>query len=91
MSWSLPLGRVLGTEIRLHITFLLLLAWIGVAHGMRGGTAAAAEGVLYIALIFGCVLLHEFGHVLAARYQARPILQRWADRVPGFVDNLLKG
>lgn len=67
MSWSIPLGRVLGTEIRLHLTFLLLLAWIGVVHGMRGGTAAALDGVLYIALIFTCVLLHEFGHVIAAR------------------------
>jgi stage IV sporulation protein FB len=67
MSWSIPLGRVLGTEIRLHLTFLLLLAWIGLAHGMRGGTAAALDGVLCIALIFACVLLHEFGHVIAAR------------------------
>lgn len=67
MTWSIPLGRVLGTEIRLHLTFLLLLAWIGVAHGMRGGTPAAIEGIVFICLIFGCVLLHEFGHVLAAR------------------------
>jgi stage IV sporulation protein FB len=67
MSWSLPLGRVLGTEIRLHLTFLLLLAWIGIAHGMRGGVAEAIQGLVFIVLLFGCVLLHEFGHVLAAR------------------------
>ena len=67
MSWSLPLGRVLGTEIRLHLTFLLLLAWIGIAHGMRGGLAEAVQGIAFISLLFACVLLHEFGHVLAAR------------------------
>lgn len=67
MSWSIPLGRVLGTEIQLHLTFLLLLAWIGLAHGMRGGMAEAIQGVAFITLIFACVLLHEFGHVLAAR------------------------
>jgi Zn-dependent protease/CBS domain-containing protein len=67
MSWSIPLGRVLGTEIRLHLTFLLLLAWIGLAHGLQGGMPAAIQGVAFIALIFACVLLHEFGHVLAAR------------------------
>jgi Zn-dependent protease/CBS domain-containing protein len=67
MAWSIPLGRVLGTEIRLHLTFLLLLAWIGLAHGMQGGTAAAIQGVVFISLIFACVVLHEFGHVLAAR------------------------
>ncbi|MGG5819870.1 site-2 protease family protein [Falsiroseomonas sp. HW251] len=67
MTWSIPLGRVLGTEIRLHLTFLLLLAWIAVAHGMKGGAPAAVTGVVFICLLFGCVLLHEFGHVLAAR------------------------
>jgi stage IV sporulation protein FB len=67
MSWSIPLGRVLGTEIRLHLTFFLLLAWIGLVHYAQGGTAAAIDGVIFIALIFLCVVLHEFGHVLAAR------------------------
>jgi Zn-dependent protease/CBS domain-containing protein len=67
MTWSIPLGRVLGTEIRLHLTFLLLLAWIGFAASAQGGTAAATESILFICLIFLCVLLHEFGHVLAAR------------------------
>ncbi len=67
MTWSIPLGRIAGTEIRLHLTFLLLLAWIGVAHGLAGGLSAAVEGVGFISLLFGCVLLHEFGHVAAAR------------------------
>ncbi|WP_439595207.1 site-2 protease family protein [Falsiroseomonas sp.] len=67
MSWSIPLGRIAGTEIRLHLTFLLLLAWIGVAHGLQGGLPAAVEGIVFICLLFGCVLLHEFGHVAAAR------------------------
>jgi stage IV sporulation protein FB len=67
MSWSIPLGRVLGTEIRLHLTFLLLLAWIGLAHGLQGGTGQAVSGIVFICLLFGCVLLHEFGHVIAAR------------------------
>ncbi|HZF76343.1 MAG TPA: site-2 protease family protein, partial [Acetobacteraceae bacterium] len=67
MSWSIPLGRVAGTEIRLHLTFLLLLAWIGFSHYAQGGTPAAVQGLLFISLLFGCVLLHEFGHSLAAR------------------------
>jgi stage IV sporulation protein FB len=67
MTWSIPLGRVFGTEIRLHLTFLLLLAWIGFSAAAQGGQQAAIEGVVFICLIFGCVLLHEFGHSLAAR------------------------
>lgn len=67
MGWSFPVGTVKGTTIRVHLTFLLFLVWIGGTHYMRGGAAAAAAGVLFMALLFTCVLLHEFGHVVAAR------------------------
>lgn len=67
MSWSFPIGRLLGSEIRIHVTFFLLLAWIGIAHYQQGGTAAAVDGILFIIAIFACVVAHEFGHALAAR------------------------
>ena len=67
MSWSIPLGRVFGSEIRIHLTFLILLVWIGIAHYASGGTAAAVDGVLFILAVFGCVTLHELGHAVAAR------------------------
>jgi stage IV sporulation protein FB len=67
MGWSFPIGSVKGTVIRIHLTFLLFLAFIGFANYSRGGGAAAAESVAYIVLLFLCVLLHEFGHVFAAR------------------------
>lgn len=66
MSWSIPIGTVRGTVIRIHLTFLLLLLWIGVAHYQDGGMRAAIQGVVFISLVFLCVLLHEFGHVFAA-------------------------
>ena len=34
---------------------------------MRGGAAEAIDGVLFIVVLFVCVVLHEFGHVFAAR------------------------
>ena len=67
MRWSLKILRVAGTEVRIHITFLLFLAWIGFTYYNAGGAPAAVNGVLFILALFGCVLLHEFGHVLAAR------------------------
>ena len=67
MTWSIPIGTVKGTVIRLHITFLLFLVWIGAAHYAQGGWEAAVAGVVFIALLFLCVLLHEFGHIFAAR------------------------
>jgi Zn-dependent protease/CBS domain-containing protein len=67
MRWSVKIARVAGTEVRIHITFLLFLAWIGFSYYRVGGAAAAIPGVLFLLALFGCVLLHEFGHVLAAR------------------------
>ena len=67
MTWSFPIGRLLGSEIRIHITFFLLLAWIGVSYYSQGGANAALEGIVYILLLFACVIAHEYGHALAAR------------------------
>jgi stage IV sporulation protein FB len=67
MGWSVPIGTVKGTVIRIHVTFLLFLIWIGGMHYAQGGGPAALEGVVFIVLLFACVLLHEFGHVFAAR------------------------
>lgn len=67
MRWSIKVARVAGTDVRIHITFLLFLAWIGFSYYRMGGAAAAVPGVLFVLALFGCVLLHEFGHALAAR------------------------
>ncbi len=67
MQWSIPVGVVKGTVIRIHLTFVLFLVWIAVTAYARGGQRAALEGVLFISLVFASVLLHEFGHVFAAR------------------------
>lgn len=67
MSWSLTVGRIGGTAIRIHVTFLLFLVWIWAAYYRSGGAQAAWEGVVFVALLFACVLLHELGHVFAAR------------------------
>lgn len=67
LGGSLRLFTVAGTDVRLHPTFLLLVAWIGVVHGLQGGVRGALWGILFISLLFACVVLHEFGHILAAR------------------------
>jgi Zn-dependent protease/CBS domain-containing protein len=68
MRWSLPIGSVAGTVIRIHVTFLLFLVWLWALFFRQGGAEAAWQGTTFIVLIFFCVLLHELGHVLAARY-----------------------
>jgi len=67
MRWSFHLARIAGIDVKIHATFFLLLAWIGWIHHRAGGLTAAIDGIIYVCLIFLCVLLHEFGHALAAR------------------------
>ena len=67
MSWSITVARVAGSEIRIHLTFLILLAWIGFAEYLHGGAGEAITSVLFVAAIFACVVLHELGHALVAR------------------------
>lgn len=72
MGWSIKLFSLGGTAVRVHVTFLLLVAWIGVSQWMHGTPQDAIAGVLFIIVLFGCVVLHEFGHIWAAgRYGIR--------------------
>ncbi len=68
MGWSWKLGEYAGIAVYVHATFLLLVGWIALLHWIQLGTVqAVVGGVVFILLLFGCVLLHEFGHALAAK------------------------
>lgn len=63
--WALPLGVIAGVPVKIHFTFFLFLAWIGMEAS--GAGSDPLNEVLFILAIFGCVLLHELGHMLTAR------------------------
>jgi stage IV sporulation protein FB len=67
MGWSVTIGAIAGTKIRLHITFLLFLAWIFFASYASGGSVAAWQSLAFMLLLFACVVAHEFGHIFMAR------------------------
>ena len=67
MRWSFTVGRVGETVIRIHVTLLLLLAWYAWGGWRMAGVGGAVEELVFIALVFVSVLLHEFGHIRAAR------------------------
>jgi Zn-dependent protease len=68
MKWSIKLGRWAGIDVYLHVTFLLLLGIVGLLYWREEPTlASVASGVGFFVAVFGCVLLHEFGHALMAR------------------------
>jgi Zn-dependent protease/predicted transcriptional regulator len=68
MKWSVRLGVYFGIPVYMHLTFLLLLAWVAIIHWTQSRTAEAViGGIVFIIVIFVCVVLHEFGHALTAR------------------------
>jgi len=70
MSWSLNIGSIAGTQVRVHVTFLLFLGWIFAASWVSDGSQAAWAGLAFMVLLFACVLAHEFGHIFTARLLA---------------------
>jgi Zn-dependent protease/CBS domain-containing protein len=67
MSWSFRLARILGTDVKVHFTFVLLLGYLYFSVRTTEGSEAALTIVVYFLALFLCVLLHEFGHILMAR------------------------
>jgi Zn-dependent protease/CBS domain-containing protein len=66
-SWSIPVGRLFGVDVRVHLTFLILPLFIfwteSVAHQ---GVANGPRDLALVGIILASVAAHEFGHILAA-------------------------
>lgn len=66
---SFSIGQVRGIDLRVHPSFGLVLLWViyhfGISEGRSAGTLI--YGLVLMALIFGCVVLHELGHSLMAQ------------------------
>ena len=68
MKWSWKIGEYAGIGVFIHATFLLIIVWVGMSHWLAGKTLAATlAGLGFVMALFGCVLLHEFGHALMAK------------------------
>lgn len=61
-SYGLPIGRYFGINVRLHFTFLIY------AFSRVSGSGHLGLGLAYVGGLYFCILLHEFGHALAARW-----------------------
>ncbi len=68
MKWSWEIGEFAGISVYVHATFFLLIAWVALSHWLQEQSiSAAVNGTAFILALFGCVVLHEFGHALTAR------------------------
>jgi Zn-dependent protease/predicted transcriptional regulator len=73
MKWTFNLMRVRGIDIKIHVTFLLILGLGGFEWGQEHGVAGFAFGVLIMLALFACVTLHELGHSVAAQHYKIPV------------------
>jgi Zn-dependent protease/CBS domain-containing protein len=66
-SWSIPVGRLFGVEVRLHLTFFILpLFFYWTEYGAHG-SANGPRDLALVGIILACVAAHECGHMLLAR------------------------
>jgi Zn-dependent protease len=61
-----PLGRLAGIPISVHVTFVLLIALVAFESAQPGGLGVV-DGVIWVVLIFACVVVHELAHSLLAQ------------------------
>jgi Zn-dependent protease/CBS domain-containing protein len=66
-NWSIPIGKLFGIEVRLHFTFVFLLAFVWMAENAMKGNIAPGRVLALILIVFGSVVVHELGHALIAK------------------------
>ncbi len=66
-NWSIPIGKLFGVEVRLHFTFIFLLAFIWMAESAMKGNSTPGRVLALVGIVFGAVVVHEMGHALIAR------------------------
>ncbi|MGH9326881.1 MAG: site-2 protease family protein [Terriglobia bacterium] len=68
MRWSWKIGRLAGINVYMHATFLLLILFVFFIDWIHGHNwIATLAGIIFVLVIFLCVVLHELGHALTAR------------------------
>ncbi|MDQ3694832.1 MAG: site-2 protease family protein [Chloroflexota bacterium] len=65
---ALTVGHIGNIQIKLHPTLALIVLWVLIDWGGYGvaGAGSLLFSLLFVALVFGCVLLHELGHAFMA-------------------------
>ncbi|MEE9193221.1 MAG: site-2 protease family protein [Thermodesulfobacteriota bacterium] len=68
MKWSWKIGRFSGIDLKIHATFAIIILWVIYNHAIAGdGLRTTVESLIFVLIIFTCVILHEFGHALTAK------------------------
>src|SRR5512135_1383449 len=68
MRWAWKIGKLAGIDVYMHATFLLLVGFIVLVNWTEShNVSQVLYGVVFVLVIFACIVLHELGHALTAR------------------------
>src|ERR1043166_8173441 len=70
-SWSIPIGKFFGVEVRLHLTYFLLLVFVWFTQTVN--STNPGRGLALLGIVLVSVILHELGHVIVALHEQVPI------------------
>ncbi len=68
-NWSISAGRILGVELRIHLSFVFLLVFVVLTESASPATTNPGRSFSLVAIIFACVVMHELGHAVAQKYE----------------------
>jgi Zn-dependent protease/CBS domain-containing protein len=67
-SWSIPIGRLFGVDVRIHLTFLILPMFIfWTDYALNKDNTTGPRDLALVGIVLACVAAHEAAHMLAAR------------------------
>jgi Zn-dependent protease/CBS domain-containing protein len=67
-NWSIPIGRLFGVDLRIHLTFLILPLFVFYTdYATNQQSGSGPRDLALVGIILACVAAHEIGHMFAAR------------------------
>lgn len=69
---SITVARIAGIPVRIHWTFLVLLALVVLAYE-SAGVQATVDGLAWVLALFVCVVAHEVAHCVVARHHGATV------------------
>src|ERR1700747_2737405 len=63
-SWSVPAGKILGVELRLHLSFVFVLFFLNVNQQSGHMLPNPWRAVALAAILCGSIIIHEIAYIV---------------------------